>query len=92
MLRKYLLAGLGFVAAAGFAAAAEAKTVKGKVVWGPLPFCFSVGGYDVSAASPLPEPGSCVRATGTVAKGTMSLCMTGPILNPVKVTPAKGCK
>ncbi len=94
MMKKGLLIAFAAMSAVAFAATAEAKTVKvkGKVVWGPLPFCLSVGGYDISSASPSPAPGSCVKVSGKVAKDQISLCMVGTVLTGVKVAPAKGCK
>lgn len=57
----------GIVAAMGVAASAEARTVKGPVMYGPLPWCVSVGGYDLSLSGAYPEPGKCIVATGKTA-------------------------
>jgi len=98
MLRKSLLIAAAALATTAFAGAADAKskakwvTVAGTAYWGPLPVCVTVGGYNISSASPLPAPLSCVRVKGRVAKDQFSICMTGTVLADVTWRPWKGCK
>lgn len=97
MLNKSILIATALVATVSFAGSADAKkakwvTVAGTAYWGPLPGCVSVGGYNISSASPTPAPLSCVRVKGRVAKDQMTICMTDTVLTDVSWRPWKGCK
>lgn len=79
---------------AAFSAAAQDPVVefRGRVDAGPLPWCTTVQGYEITSAKPQPPPGSCIRGTGRVSPGMASICMTGTILTEISWRPWRGCK
>lgn len=91
---KICRAGAAVAALALLAGPAEARTVEfhGRVAAGPTPNCMAVQGYDITAAAPRPQPGACIRGSGTVAADRVGICMTGPILTDVRWQTWDGCK
>ena len=93
-MKRSVIAGAALLAGIAVAASAQERRneFRGRVDAGPLPWCMSITGYDISSAKPQPAPGACIQGSGRVAKDTVSVCMVGTILEEVRWRPWQGCR